>query len=245
MHAVRGDTPVGELVAQRPSRARVFEKHGIDYCCAGRRTLAEACARRQVDLDNLLLDLHAADAAPPEDERDWSAAPLGELVRHIVERHHAFLREALPRLTTLGEKVTRVHGERRPALGECRRIFAGLRSELEAHLMKEEQILFPMIAALETEADAAFGHCGTVANPIAVMVREHDSAGAALADLQRLTDGYVPPADACNTYRAWLDGLRELEADLHTHIHKENNILFPRAVEQEQRGTQAPSARLS
>lgn len=221
---------VGELVTEKPSRARVFERYGIDYCCGGKRPLAEACDRRGVDPKAVVQDLATAEAEPVADERNWAEASLGELIDHIVDTHHAYLRRELPRLTPLVDKVTRVHGENHPELGECQAVFHGLRAELESHMMKEEQILFPLIAAMESSQRVETAHCGSVNNPIRVMQEEHDAAGAALARLRALSRDYTPPADACNTYRAVLDSLAELEADLHQHIHKENNILFPRAA---------------
>lgn len=224
---------VAEIVTERPARARVFEKHGIDYCCGGKLPLADACGRRGVDVDRVLADLHAADCQPPSADLDWTAESLSRLVNHIVQTHHVYLRNELPRLTQMVEKVQSVHADRHPELNECRTVFRGLRAELESHMMKEEQILFPMIVALENGRASATSHCGTINNPIRQMEHEHDDAGAALERLRTLTGGYAPPTDACNTYRAMLDGLAELEADLHQHIHKENNILFPRAAQLE------------
>jgi regulator of cell morphogenesis and NO signaling len=158
---------------------------------------------------------------------------MTELADHIEQTHHAYLREELPRLTGLVGKIREVHGERHPKLVEVQRVFLGLRDELMMHMMKEEQVLFPMIRQMEASDNEPSFDCGSVDNPIRVMEHEHDNAGNALARLNELTGGYLPPADACNTYRATLSGLQELELDLHLHIHKENNILFPRASERE------------
>ncbi len=222
---------VGEMVVEEPGRARVFERFGIDYCCGGKIPLAEACVKRGVDIDAVLESLHKIEAdASSEFEEDWSQASMTALVDHIVATHHSYLREEFPRLTKMTERVALVHGERHPELPEVRDVFAALRNELESHMHKEEQVLFPMIKQIEANAADAAGHCGTIENPIRMMEQEHDSAGDALGTLRSLTGGFAPPADACNTYHVMLDSLAKLEADLHLHIHKENNILFPRAI---------------
>jgi regulator of cell morphogenesis and NO signaling len=226
------DTSVslGELVTQRAGRARVFERLGLDYCCGGQLPLAEACRQKGLSLPNVLRALAEADAQATGIEVDWSRASATELVDHIVATHHAYLETELPRLTDLFEKVVRVHGERHAELHRCQDVFRALGAELDSHLMKEERVLFPLIRAMEESRSVEDVHCGTVRNPIRVMEAEHDGAGAALATLRQATGGYTPPADACASYRALLDGLARLEADLHEHIHKENNILFPRAI---------------
>ena len=229
-HEVKERT-VGEMVVEQPSRARVFEQFGIDYCCGGKIPLTEACATRGVDHAAVLEALHEVEAnASAASDKDWSEESMTTLVDHIVTTHHAYLREEFPRLTKMTARVAEVHGERHSELLEVRDVFAALRDELEQHMQKEEVILFPMIKQLDSGVTAAAGHCGGIANPIAMMEHEHDSAGDGLGTLRDLTGGFVPPDDACNTYRVMLDALAKLEADLHQHIHKENNILFPRAL---------------
>lgn len=229
---------VGELVREHVARSRVLERFGIDYCCGGRRSLEKACAASGASLDEVCGELEKCDASTPDlDTVDWSTAPLSELIDHIVASHHAYLREELPRLDGLIGRVVDAHGEQDPRLTDVRNVFWALVSELNPHMMKEEQILFPIIKQLESvdttgEAVSQF-HCGSVNNPITAMEHEHDVAGQALRQLRELTDGFAPPEGACNTYRAMLAGLAELETDLHLHIHKENNILFPRAVKLE------------
>ncbi len=227
-------TTVGQLVADRPSRSRVFENLGIDFCCGGRKTLAEACAARGLDASTVLTVLLAAEmTGSPSTATDWTAATLTSLCDHIEQTHHAYLRAELPRLTAMIEKVAATHSDKDGRLPALAGVFAGFVAELASHMVKEEQILFPMVRKLEASDEPVQFHCGTLRNPIAVMEHEHDDAGAALARMRELTDEYVPPAEACNTWRAMLDGLHELEADMHQHVHKENNILFPRAVELE------------
>ncbi len=246
MTAIDPAATVGQLAAERPARGRVFEQFGIDYCCGGKTSLRDASARAGADLQQVIDALLKSDAAaPPSDEPDFAHAPLADLIANILNTHHAFLRRELPRLTQLAAKVHQVHAANHPELAEVQGIYADLRAELESHMLKEEHILFPLIQSLEAGDATAAGHCGSVQNPIRVMEYEHDSAGAALERLRTLTGGYTPPADACNAYRALLTGLSELEADLHQHIHKENNIVFPRAVELEATlcATEAPHHR--
>jgi regulator of cell morphogenesis and NO signaling len=227
------DKTVGQLVAEQPARSRVFEKAGIDYCCGGKKPLGQACDEKGIKVDSLVREIEALDMVTPAPEVDWTTASLGSLADHVVKAHHDYLREALPRLTFLTEKVSNAHGDRDFRLAQVAAVFGAFREELEAHMMKEEMILFPLIARMEAEQTVANSHCGSVQNPIRVMLAEHDDAGEALAKMRSLTDGFTPPATACNTYRAMLDALAELEADMHQHVHKENHILFPRAIELE------------
>lgn len=229
------DTPfsgftVSQLVSQRPARARIFEKYGIDYCCGGKIPLADACAAKSLDLARVTADLLAADNAAP-DTRDWSAAPLDELVTHIEQTHHAFLRAELPRLDFFTNKIANKHGNDRPFLVELRRAFVAFKTEREQQMSYEEEILFPRIRQLD--APLFPGKSAPVKDSIASMLRDHDEALAALADMRRLTSDYTPHEGCCATYGAVFASLAELEADVHLHIHKENNLLFPRAIAKE------------
>lgn len=220
---------VGELVAERPGRSRVFEAHKIDFCCGGKRMLEEACAKSGTPLEEILAGLAAQDAKAAEDADDVGGLPLPKLIDHIVATHHAYLREELPRLEGMAGKVAKVHGDMEPRLHEVRDVFNGLAAELAAHLGKEEAILFPMVKRLAA-GELPAGQAAFLDGPVGVMEAEHNSAGMALERLRILTDGHTPPEWACNTYRAFFSGLDDLERDLHRHIHKENNILFPRAL---------------
>ncbi len=235
MSEVNFNGTVGAIVSQKPGLARVFEKLGIDYCCGGKIPLEEACRDKALDLEEvrglLVEGEQQIDSEPVE--IDAAAMSLTELADHIVATHHAYLRSEFPRLQEMAEKVASVHGEHDPRLLKVRDTFVGLVLELSNHMMKEENILFPMIRQLDAGADNPASHCGTIAAPINMMESEHAQAGAALAALQQLTDNHTPPEWACNTYRALLDGLLRFEQDLHRHIHKENNILFPRAIQLE------------
>jgi regulator of cell morphogenesis and NO signaling len=166
------------------------------------------------------------------EDADWTAASVAELCTHIVDHHHAYLRDELPRLRALVDKVARAHDDAHPELADVETTFAAVANELEAHMDREEQVLFPACVALEEGAVAVFPF-GTVENPIRAMLHDHDEVAAGLARLRLLTNGYEQPGDACNSYRAMLDRLHTLEVDLHRHVHEENNILFPRALELE------------
>ncbi|MCB1126227.1 MAG: iron-sulfur cluster repair di-iron protein [Verrucomicrobiae bacterium] len=228
------ETTVGELVVEQPNRSRLFEELRIDYCCGGRKPLRQVCEEKGLALEDVLARLEQLPTESQQSSHSTVAElTLGALIDHIVDEHHAYLRRELPRLDGMIRKVARVHGEKDHRLVTLPVVFAALIAELGDHLAKEERILFPAIRRLESgdPEDTCFASVG---QPIQVMLAEHDSAGHTVEEMRRLTEGFNPPTWACNTYRAMLDGLRELEADLHQHIHEENNILFPRALEREQ-----------
>lgn len=231
------DTPVGQLAASRAETVRILEKHGIDYCCHGEKTLAAACDDVGVNAKQLLDELGTEPPPDAGSEPDWSEESLTNLCDHIEQTHHWFLREQLPYLAELLDKVVVVHQSNHPELQDLRGVFLELRAELEPHMKKEERILFPALRSLEQAGRPPTFPFGSVRNPIGAMEDEHEFAGRALRRLRELTSGYTPAADACNSFRALYAGLEQLEADLHLHIHKENNILFPRAAELESAGT--------
>lgn len=221
---------VGQIVASQPLLARVFERVGIDYCCGGKRTLAEACTAKGLDPATVAVLLEAAiQMSGPKPAVDAATMSLTELADHIEATHHAYLKEELPQLMEKADRVAYKHGWRDPRLPAVAATIHALAGEMFSHMAKEEQILFPLVR--ELERDGTISHpCGSVANPIRQMELEHDSAGSALARLRELTDGFTPDGEACNTHRAMLAALAQLESDLHTHVHKENNVLFPRAI---------------
>lgn len=227
---------IGQLVAEKPSRARLFEKIGIDYCCGGKRPLAEVAQEKGLDANTVARMLEAAESvgAGQTTEKDWTAASMSDLIDNIMVEHHQYLWEEMPRITFLTEKVANAHGDSNEKLREVASVFAEARAELESHMTKEERVLFPLIRRLEA-GETPDGHCSSVRAPIAVMEAEHDSAGDALKILRDRTDNFTLPEWGCNTYRAMLDALETFEANMHTHVHKENNILFPRAIETEER----------
>jgi regulator of cell morphogenesis and NO signaling len=237
---IEGQMTIRDLVGRYPQTRPVFEKHGIDYCCGGSKCLAEAAGERGLKLPALVGALEEALQAAPSEaqgaDKDWYAAPLGELVSHIVEAHHGYLKAALPRLRSLVPTVLKAHGAHHgELLRQVQDLVTALDAELSTHLMKEEHMLFPYIVAAEArdqegaaKPPAAFG---SVRNPIRQMEHEHESAGQVLQKLREVTHDYALPSDACPTFTAMYDELQRLEADLHQHIHLENNILFPRAID--------------
>ena len=231
---------VRELAVELPSATRVFERLGIDYCCGGGQSLEEACSSAKVKVDDVLRALEAEAAPAAAAPVDWTGASMAKLIDHIVATHHAYVKAEVPRLEQLIAKVVSVHGQHHPELKQVQSDFRTLGAELGMHMMKEEQILFPYIAEMEAavEAGRAIPPCvfGTVRNPVQMMVMEHDAAGENLHAMREATDGFRAPADPCVSYTTLYRALAEFEADLHQHIHLENNILFPRAVEMEQRG---------
>jgi regulator of cell morphogenesis and NO signaling len=225
------DRTVGQIAAEFPASVRVFEKHGIDFCCGGKIAVTEACGRKGLDPAILLAEIDEAIQGPAEDDIDWLTASLPDLIDHIQDTHHAYMKVQLPRVEALLAKVLHAHGERHGALLQAvSAVYGPMKAELDGHLAKEEMILFPLVRALDGGAPSGTFHCGSVQNPIRVMWMEHDSAGEALVRLRELTGNYAPPEDACNTFRALYFELAEMERDLHRHIHLENNILFPRAI---------------
>ena len=227
---------VRELAVELPNAARVFEKLGVDYCCGGNIPFSEACQKAGLDPDEVLASIREepTGAAPAQ---DWAKAPLAALARYIVEKHHSFTRSELARLEPLFSRVCAAHGERHPELAQMQKAFRALSAELQSHMMKEENILFPYLSEME-QAVLSGRPCpqpmfGTVRNPVRMMTLEHDSAGDELRELRRASGNYSVPTDACASYGELYRSLQAFEADLHTHIHLENNILFPRAVAME------------
>lgn len=230
---------VRELAVKIPGATRIFEQFKIDYCCGGNRTLAEASAAVGVSTDEvqLLLDRASIQTAGSDEPVDPNAISLAGLIDHIVVEHHLFTRGELDRLDVLAETVLHAHGENHPELKRIRGLVTELGADLRPHMQKEEQLLFPYIVALENAATdgtiPAPPRFGTVRNPVRMMAMEHETAGMLLQCLRNASHDFTPPADACYSYLTLYRGLADLEKDLHQHIHLENNVLFPRAVELE------------
>ncbi|MEQ1702868.1 MAG: iron-sulfur cluster repair di-iron protein [Ilumatobacteraceae bacterium] len=220
-------TTVANIVIAEPAAARVFERYAIDYCCHGQRSLEQACADAGVDVAAVQAELStlAVGTTPSA-----VANEVGVLIGHIVATHHTYLRRELPRLGELMAKVIAAHGAHHPALHDVAATLVELADDLLPHLAKEEKVLFPLAIELLGAVEATTFHCGSVMNPIRVMHLEHDRVGALLATLRRQTGGYQPPADACPTWRALYAGFAEMEADVHQHVHLENNVLFPKVI---------------
>jgi len=230
---------VREIAVENPAATRVFERFGIDYCCGGNQALEEACRRAEVPFDEVIdsLEMEEETARAAQQVHDWQVEPLNELILHIKNTHHKYTREETVRLTALLQKVCSVHGKNHPELFEIQSTFGDLAQELATHLMKEEMVLFPYIVRMEEAViqkepllPAPFGR---IENPVAMMEHEHDSAGNALRSIRKASRDFTPPADACVSYQTLYRALAAFEADLHQHIHLENNILFQRAIAME------------
>ena len=235
--SVTTEKSVRELALENPATTRVFEKLGIDYCCGGKRSLEEACRTANLNIDEVLESLEKACAPNLASQKDWQAEPISALITHIKDTHHKYTREEFVRLAPLLAKVCSVHGNSHPELLRIRDLFQGLANELSSHLMKEEMVLVPyligMESALNRNESTARAPFGSVQNPISMMEHEHDSAGTALRAMREAANRYSAPADACVSFQTLYKALAAFEADLHQHIHLENNVLFPRAVAME------------
>ncbi|MEQ9617112.1 MAG: iron-sulfur cluster repair di-iron protein [Phycisphaerales bacterium] len=242
---ITAETPVGLIASSYPELLPEFERLGIDYCCGGRRSLADAAARADHDTDTVVEDLNSyeAPACDASEEIDWRNRSMTELADHIEGTHHAFARDALARLENLVAKCVRAHGDDDPRLLELQKIVAALTEDMHDHFVREERVLFPWLRRLERPTEITSGPPWSVRRPIDCMVHDHDDVGEAFARIRELTDDLTPPEDACSTWRTCYALLDELERDTHLHIHKENNILFPAGVEAEQKRGTGPSKR--
>jgi len=231
------ETKVKDIVLSDRKAKRILEDAGVDYCCGGAKSLHQACMHTDVPAEEILKRLRENSEQVDPGETVWVSAPLADLTRHIREKHHQYVREAIPRVRTLLEKVKAKHRDNHPEITDIQMLFIEVGQEMIMHMQKEEQILFPYIDAVERSAnekkplEAPF--FGTVRNPIQAMMSEHDSAGELVRQIRKASSEYTPPADACTSYQALYQDLRQFEDDLHQHVHLENNILFPRAVEME------------
>jgi regulator of cell morphogenesis and NO signaling len=231
------ETRVNEIALSNPRARRVLEDAGVDYCCGGGKSLQDACLHAGVTADQILQRLRQnSELAGPEDT-EWTNASLADLTRHIRERHHQSVRDSIPRVRALLAKIREKHGPKHREIGEIAKLFGDVAREMTAHMQKEEQILFPYIDALERSARGKGSveppFFQTVRNPIRAMMQEHDSAGELVRKIRKASNDYKAPADACTSYEATYQELRQFEEDLHLHVHLENNILFPRAVKLE------------
>ncbi len=230
---------VAELVKEDFRKANVFKKHGIDFCCGGKRTLAEVC-EENIDLEQLQDELQNIETAVGETQHfNFSEWRMDFLSDYIVKVHHRYVRENIPPLIEYTQKVAKVHADTNHELVQIALLFNDLAEELNQHMLKEEQILFPYLKQLADAKRASQftqpAPFGSVENPIMLMEREHDTAGKILKEIRRLSNDFSIPEHACNTYRISYLKLNEFEEDLHQHIHLENNILFPKAIEVEQK----------
>lgn len=234
---LNSEMTVKEIAVSSPAATRILEKAGVDYCCGGSQSLSDACTEAGVSAEEILARLRVnGEAARPEDG-DWLSATLGELTEHIREKHHGYVRKAIPRVCALLERVKEKHGANHPEIAAIEGLFLQLGREMIAHMQKEEIILFPYIERLElSRREGAIlerPFFQTVRNPIQMMVNEHEAAGDLAKQIRQASSEYAPPPDACASYQRLYSELHEFEADLHQHVHLENNILFPRAIEME------------
>ncbi|WBL25324.1 iron-sulfur cluster repair di-iron protein [Zunongwangia sp. HGR-M22] len=227
---------VGQMVTENIKTAHIFKKYNIDFCCGGGISIQKACDRSNVSFEDLARDLQNLDQ-PKSRATDYNNWELDFLIDHIINIHHRYVEENIPMLMQYGTKVAKVHGERHPELLKIQELFAMVATELSGHLRKEELILFPfikkMLQAKKENTSLARPQFGKVDNPINMMEVEHEEAGEILKKIAKLSNNYTPPEGACNTYRAFFSKLDEFEQDLHHHIHLENNILFPKALQLE------------
>ncbi|MDY0989877.1 iron-sulfur cluster repair di-iron protein [Flavobacterium sp. CFBP9031] len=225
---------IGSFVAEDFRTAAVFSKYRIDFCCKGNRTVTEVCEKQNIDADTLLENVLQVAQSENSGTIDFNSWPLDLLADYIEKTHHRYVEEKTNVLLPFLDKLCKVHGANHPELFKINELFIGCAGELSQHMKKEELVLFPfvkrMVKTKESDGILSQPSFGTVSNPIAMMMHEHDNEGERFREIAALTDNYTPPADACTTYRVTFAMLKEFEADLHKHIHLENNILFPKAV---------------
>lgn len=229
-------TSIGEIVKKDFRAAAVFERYGLDFCCGGKKSIGQGCAEKGIDPEKVLSDVVKLQNAAGRVE-NFDAWEIDFLADYIINRHHSFVRSQLPVLSAHIRKIISVHGERHPELLSIGGHFEAVQAELTRHMHNEEHILFPYIKRLIDIRSGRFPKQAppfvTVENPIRVMEIEHEEAGDAMKQIRRLSNNFMPPEDACTTYRVCFAELQEFERDLHQHVHLENNILFPKAIELE------------
>lgn len=229
------DETLGQIAAKDLRKAQIFKKYGLDFCCGGKKTVKEACAEKGLDVTKVEQELQQADKIPasrPLPYSDWS---LDFLADYIVNTHHSYVRKTLPDITAYAQKVMKVHGNNHPELLRVNQLVQEVNAELTSHMIKEEKVLFPyikeLVATKNNISPLHAAHFGTVQNPINMMEAEHELVGKNLDEIRVLTNNYLLPEDACASYSLLYSLLDEFEDDLHLHIHLENNILFPKALE--------------
>lgn len=224
---------VGEVVAKDYRTASVFKAHHIDFCCKGNRSINDVCEKNNVNADTLIKELNQATQLSGKGVPDFNSWDMDLLADYIEKKHHRYVEKRSAELKPFLNKVARVHGERHPELIEIEALFLASVDELMSHMKKEEMVLFPYIRKMATDDNTQRPAFGMIQNPINMMMQEHEIEGDRFRRIAELSDDYTPPQDACATYQVAFSMLKEFEDDLHTHIHLENNILFPRAIEAE------------
>lgn len=228
---------IGSFVATDYRTATVFQKHGIDFCCKGGKSINEVCESKKIDSDKLLKELSEVLCLPSDNSIDFKSWPIDLLADYIEKKHHRYIEETVPSLKQFLDKLCKVHGSNHPELFEIEKEFSSAAEELASHMKKEELILFPFVRQIikvaKNKEQFTKPGFGTVENPIQVMMQEHDTEGERFRKIAELSSNYTQPEDGCTTYRVAFSMLKEFESDLHLHIHLENNILFPKAIELE------------
>ncbi len=228
---------VREIALEAPQTTRIFEQFKIDYCCGGRMPLAEACQAVGADFALVSQKLESLFSADDENKDYPERKAPSDLIDYIIGKHHVYTTAEIARLTPLMEKVSRKHGDHHRELLNLHVVFNALAEDLTLHMRKEEMVLFPFIKRMEESLRAGLSvelpHFRTVQNPVRMMLAEHDAAGDFLRQMRELTDDYSVSPEACPSFKALYSGLEDLEKDLHRHIHLENNVLFPQAIEME------------
>jgi regulator of cell morphogenesis and NO signaling len=230
MKTITTETTVGEIVRALPACSRIFENLHIDYCCGGKKSLAEVCKTKGLNAATVIAMLSALDQSANGAQANPGAMTLVELCDDVQRVHHGYLREELPRLDFMTRKVAAVHGDHEPRLLELRKNFEAFNADITTHINEEDEVVFPAIRKLEAAKNGGSAAPDYLQTSLERLEHEHDGAGAALERFKTLSDNYTPPDWACNTFRALYDGLAHLEKDMHQHVHKENNVLFPRAL---------------
>jgi len=230
------DFTLSEIVKENFRTAAIFEKYNLDFCCNGKKTLINACSEKGINPDNIITEINEINSLTQSEIKpdEWK---LDFLIDYIINNHHSYVSRMLPVISAHTQKVAMVHGENHPETKKIAEIFSAINNEMRHHMMKEEKILFPHINVfVKTSNNGSVvdrPYFGTIKNPITMMEAEHQSAGDGMAEIKNLTNNYTPPADACTTYKVTFKELKEFEEDLHKHVHLENNILFPKAIELE------------
>jgi regulator of cell morphogenesis and NO signaling len=229
---------IKEIVTQNFQTAKIFEKYSLDFCCRGGKTINEACAEKGISAEMVFTELAQLGGSIDVQKNEFSDMELDVLIDHIVKKHHAYVTQMIPINFTHTQKVKNVHGANHPEVIKIADHFETVAGDLLQHMRKEEQMLFPYILSLltakKTGQRLSFPPFGSVKNPIQMMEQEHQAAGDEMYEIRSLSNGYTPPDDACTTFKVSYQELKDFENDLHQHVHLENNILFPKAVQLEQ-----------
>ncbi|HQX95808.1 MAG TPA: iron-sulfur cluster repair di-iron protein [Chitinophagaceae bacterium] len=223
---------LAQIVTNNHKAASIFEKHHLDFCCKGKRTLEQACSESDIKIEEVIEQLEKA-GDTNDLKTNYNELSLAQLSEHIVSTHHNYVKNEMPALHGYLQKVASKHGDRHPEMNKVFQIFVAVKEEMEFHMQKEEMVLFPRIKDIENqiqEGKKVVVSSSYLQSPINMMEEEHDHAGSMLAEIRNLTNNYNPPADACTTYQLSFASLQAFELDLHRHVHLENNILFPKAL---------------